>query len=179
MAESPGTPALAARLEFRIWQVGIFVTDFRGPALPIERTDRRVEIERRFLDVGEGLDVPRAQVYARDYRPRERRVPHVILAGDVVGRIDKAVRHITDDVAGVGGAEHRRDEVGSLLYAVGRKGDAHIITMVRDADSARDIKHTGSPDCTIDRKPGQRLGRKPRLSLQHIVRKDHRSIEIL
>src|SRR6478609_865873 len=94
MAESPGTPALAARLEFRVWQVGIFVTNFRGPALPIERTDRRVEIERRFLDVGEGLDVPRAQVYARNDRPCERRVRYGVLAGDVVGQIDKAVRHI-------------------------------------------------------------------------------------
>src|SRR3954469_434993 len=98
MAESPGTPALAARLEFRIWQAGIFVTDFRGPALPIERANRRVEIERRFLDISKGLDVPRAQVYARDNRPRERRVPYVMLAGDIVGRVDKAVRHIADDV---------------------------------------------------------------------------------
>ena len=154
------------------------MTDFRRPALPIERTDRRVEIERGFLDVGEGLDVARAQVYARHDRACERRVPYVVLAGDVVGRVDKAVRHVADDVARVGGAEHRRDKVGSLVDAIGRESDAHIVAMVRDAESARDVEHAGDPDGAVDRKPGQRLGREPRLSLQHVVRKDHRRVEV-
>ena len=62
------------------------MADLRGAPLPVQRADRRVEVERGLFDVGQRLDVARADVDAlrrgtRNRRDKRRCWPATMLPG--------------------------------------------------------------------------------------------------
>src|SRR5215472_2596763 len=109
------------------------MADQGRPPLPIERTDRGIVIKRRSLDVREGLDIARALIDTADAAPHERDPAEVPgIAGDQdVPRIAESFANLADQVAWVGGTEHRNDNVGPLGDAPDAERDAEIVLMIR------------------------------------------------
>ena len=65
------------------------MADLRLAPLPVQGADRRIIIERGFLDIGERFDVARPRVDPGGGGPRDYRIVQMVLPGDVIARIGK------------------------------------------------------------------------------------------
>ena len=76
-------------------------------ALPRQRADRRVLIERGALNLGQALDIARALVDARGHAAGKAGIDLVVLAGDDIAGVAKTVADIAGQIARVRGTENR------------------------------------------------------------------------
>ena len=103
----------------------------------------------------------------------------MVIAGDDVARIAKAVGDVAEQVAWVRGPEDRQHQIGAVGNAPCRQRDPEIVGVVGDADLGADIDQSADPDRRVDQKPPQRVAGQIHPALQHVVGEDDRRVQVL